>query len=141
VVIVTLAILVVGGFIVSAFNNTKPPTPTITTGDKKIPTTQGTYCWKGILSGKCVDMIAPPDLVKNKPIVVAPGAELQIDFKKEPIKGSLTATIWKNNDDHEKAKLDGNVLIVPEEKGVYVYDVFARWKRGSSSYAFVVKVQ
>ena len=37
--------------------------------------------------------------------------------------------------------LNENVLLVPKEKGVYIYSVSANWEKGSSSYVFVIEVK
>ncbi len=38
-------------------------------------------------------------------------------------------------------KLSNNFLVVPKEKCVYVYNVYARWEEGDSSYTFVFEVR
>lgn len=88
-------------------------------------------------------MASPPELVKNKPAVaVKPGAKITISYEKEPASGSIGVTQWKDVNNPTAANFQGNVLTVPKEKGVYIYDVFARWdNKGDASHAFVIEVK
>ncbi len=140
-ILIVICLVVYG--IIGLFNSSKPPSPTITVGDIKIATAQGTYCWNGFMNSMCVDMISPPEIVahkKLKVVVVSPEAKLEIGYKNKPKKGTLDANIWINI----KAKnvdLKGDVLTAPSEKGVYVYDIHARWEKGSSSNVFGIEVR
>lgn len=139
-----LIFLVFGIYLIAEIFNSEPPSPTITFGKKGISTAQGSYCWNGLLNLKCVDMTSPPMIIKHeglKPVVVSPEAQLKVEFKNEPKKNTLRANKWISNEEKETAKLNDNVLTAPKEKGVYVYDIFARWDKGDSSYVFVIEVQ
>ena len=138
-----LAVVVLVGGIYFVFN-LKPPTPIITIENKTVEVAQSSYCWEGLIHGQCVDMISPPDMIKHhelKPVVVSPGAELKIEFKRKPLENTLNASIWFSNDKIENAPLNDNVLLVPNEKGVYIYHVSAHWEKGSSGYVFVIEVK
>lgn len=144
---ISLMIFVVVGaaiyLCIGLFSN-NPPKPIITAQGKKIESAQGSYCWGGALRYSCVDMISPPELInfeKLKPVAVSPESQVKIEFKKEPIEKSLTVKRWVSNEEAESVSMSGNVLIAPEEKGVYVYDVSASWERGSAGYAFVIEVR
>ncbi|SDN22480.1 hypothetical protein [Bacillus sp. OK048] len=140
-----LALVVLGigaNFMIDQFRAT-PPSTTITVGDKKVSVAQGSYCWRGFLNAKCVDMISPPEIIKHqgiKPTIVSPEAELKIDFKNKPNR-TIEANIWINNGETEAVPLNDNILIAPKDKGVYVYDIFAKWEKGDSSYVFVIEVK
>lgn len=139
--LLTVVVLVAGVYFVS---NLKPPKPNITIENNTVDVAQGSYCWSGFISHQCVDMISPPELIKHhklKPVAVSPGAELKIEFNRKPQKNTLNASIWFSNDEVENAPLHDNVLVVPQEKGVYIYSVSARWEKGSSGYAFVIEVK
>ncbi|MFF2288714.1 hypothetical protein [Peribacillus butanolivorans] len=139
-----LIVLVYGIYFIIRLFNSEPPSPNITIGDKSVSTAQGSYCWSGLLNAKCVDMISPPMIIKHeglKPAVVSPEAQLKVEFKNEPKKNTLGANKWISSEETETAKLNDNVLTAPKEKGVYVYDIFARWEKGDSSYVFVIEVQ
>lgn len=138
-----LAVVVLVGGIYFVYN-LKPPKPIITIENKTVEVAQGPYCWRGPISAQCVDMISPPDIIKHhelKPVVVSPGAELKIKFNRKPQENTLVASLWFSNGETENAPLNDNVLVVPKEKGVYIYSVSARWEKGSSGYVFVIEVK
>ncbi len=135
--------LVVGVIIIFAgLFSTSPPKPKVSVEGKliSIPTTQGSYCWDGLMSAQCMDTVAPPELVEDSAVIVPAGAKITIDFRREPQEGSLGASLWTTTD-LEEAQLDGNILTVPEAPGTYIYSIHASWDRGSGSFAFKVKVQ
>ncbi|CAH1195617.1 hypothetical protein PAECIP111891_00710 [Paenibacillus allorhizoplanae] len=138
------AVILIGVYFISELFRTEPPKPTITAGDKKIAFAQGSYCWSGLFSGKCSDMVAPPELIKYaglNPVVVSPESQITIKFRKKPKKNSLGAQLWKNNDrTSETVQLKNQILTVPKEKGVYIYGISANWSKGSSMYFFVIEV-
>ncbi|MFS0688828.1 hypothetical protein AB1K89_06260 [Sporosarcina sp. 179-K 8C2 HS] len=138
-----LAVVVVVAGVYFVFN-LKPPKPNITIENNTVEVAQGSYCWGGLINKQCVDMISPPDIINHhelKPVAVSPGAKLNIEFKRRPLENTLDASIWFSNDEVENVPLNDNVLLVPKEKGVYIYSVSARWEKGSSSYVFVIEVK
>ncbi|MGN7387911.1 hypothetical protein [Sporosarcina sp. SAFN-015] len=145
--IITLIILVILSigiyFVIGLFNN-NPPELTITVDEKKLEVARGSYCWDGLFNSVCADTISPPMLIEHhkiKPVIVSSESELKIEFKKEPNANTLGVNRWFNDNEVEGVSLSNNVLLAPKEKGVYIYDVHARWKKGSSSYAFVIEVR
>lgn len=145
IVIVLLTIVVAGcwyWFVVQA--STKPPVPVITIGQQQLEVARGSYCWSSFLTSECVDTISPPELLEHEgisPTVVSPASEIQITFKREPKKESVGVNVWLDGGDAESVALTNNTFIAPKEKGIYIYDVFARWDKGDASYAFVIEVQ
>lgn len=130
-------------FIKEIFDN-KPPKPLITVEGKTVEVAQGSYCWEGLLRSQCVDMISPPELINSKslkPVSVSAGAEIKIEFNQEPNKNTMGVNRWSGNGEIVDEPLKDNVLIVPIEKGKYVYEVYAYWDKGSSSFAFVIEVK
>ena len=145
--VITLIVLVVLGigiyFIIGLFTN-NPPKPTITVDEKKLEVARGSYCWDGLFNSICEDTISPPMLIefhKIKPVIVSPESELKIEFEQEPNANTLGVNRWFTENKVEGVPLRNNVLMAPKEKGVYIYDVHARWKKGSSSYAIVIEVR
>ncbi|MCG7344479.1 hypothetical protein MHZ92_10060 [Sporosarcina sp. ACRSL] len=139
--LVAVGVLVAGIYFIV---NLTPPKPTITIEKKTVESAQGSYCWNGLMKQQCVDMITPPELIKHHeltPVAVSPGAELTIEFNRKPQENSLVTSIWFSNDEVENVPLHDNVVVVPREKGVYIYNVSAHWEKGSSSYAFVIEVK
>jgi len=142
--LIVLVLLGVGIYFIIGLINTNPPVPTITVEDKKVEVAQGTYCWNGLINSRCVDMISPPGIIEHqelKPVVVSPESELKIEYEIEPNSNTLGVNRWLNDSEVEDVSLNNNVLIAPKEKGVYIYDVNARWEKGSSSYVFVIEVR
>ncbi|MEH7347084.1 hypothetical protein V7122_24935 [Bacillus sp. JJ1532] len=145
--LITLLVLVVlatGIYFVIGLFNSNLPKLTITFGEKKLEVERGSYCWDGLLNSICADTISPPMLVEHhkiKPVIVSTGSELKIEFKIEPKENTLGVNRWLSNSEVENVSLSNNILTVPKEKGVYIYDVHAGWDKGSSSYAFVIEVK
>ncbi|WP_233208668.1 hypothetical protein [Planomicrobium sp. MB-3u-38] len=144
---ITLLILVGLGFgiyfVVGLFNPT-PPSPTITVDEKELDVARGSYCWEGLFNATCADTIPPPELIQHhkiEPVIVSSESELKIEFEKEPNENTVGVTRWLSNNEVEGVSLNNNVLIVPKEKGIYIYDVHASWDKGSSSYAFIIEVK
>ncbi|WP_027409838.1 hypothetical protein [Anoxybacteroides tepidamans] len=139
-----ILLLSVFGFGYWIIKESKPPAPRITVGATNIPTAQGTYCWTGLFNGMCVDMSSPIDIIRHErlqPVVVSPGAELRIGFRREPIKGTLGVRQWMREDEAEDVNLVGNMFKAPETKGIYIYDVYASWEKGDASHVFVIQVK
>lgn len=140
-----IATLVVVIFICTIiFFSNSPPKLTITTESKEIEVVQGSYCWKGLIQGECIDKISPTDLIKQhelKPTIVSFDEKIKLKFKRKPIENTLNAAIFFNNDEIEKVPLDGNILTVRKEKGIYIYSISANWEKGSSSYIFIIEVK
>ena len=145
--LITLLILIMlafGIYFVVGLFDPKPPSPIITVGEKKIEVARGTYCWDGLFNSICVDTISPPMLIEHheiEPVIVSPEAELKIEFEKEPNENTIGVNRWINHNGAKNVSLSNNILIAPKENGVYVYDVYARWENGDSSYAFVIEVR
>jgi len=140
--IIIIGLIVIGLFVLEPFHS-EPPTPNVTAGDTKIATTQGSYCWNGLFSSQCVDKVYknPLEMAKeHKPTVVSPNEEIKIEFKKAPIAGTMKVEQWIGEDNRE-IETNNNSIIVPTEKGVYVYYVLVDWKQGDGNYAFSVEVE
>lgn len=133
----------IGIFIFEPFRS-EPPTPNVAIGDVDIPTTQGSYCWKGLLSAQCKDM-AYTSLIDmastHKPTVVSPNEKIKIEFKKAPIAGTMKVEQWVDEDNIKKVEVKNGLIVVPKEKGVYAYHVIANWEQGDGNYAFSIEVK
>ena len=146
-VLITLSVIIVlaiGIYLVVGLFNTKPPSPIITIGEKRIELAQGSYCWDGLINAVCADTSLPPEVIKHrelKPMVVSSESKIKIEFNIEPNKDSIGVHQWLNDERTKSVPLNENILTAPKEEGIYVYDVFARWERGDSSYAFVIEVR
>ncbi|WP_342578080.1 hypothetical protein [Psychrobacillus sp. FSL K6-2843] len=138
-----IGLIIIGFFVFEPFCS-EPPSPTVTVGKTKISTTQGSYCWNGPISAKCVDMVytSPLDMAKkHTPTSVSPGEEIKIDFRKDPIDESLIVEQWIDEENVNAIQMKDNSIVAPKEKGVYVYYITADWKQGDGNYAFSVVVE
>ena len=141
-VLIFIGLIVIAILIFEPFRS-EPPTPSVTIGDVDIPTTQGSFCWKGLISGQCVDKIYASPLemaAEHKPTVVSSNEEVTIKFKKAPL-GKLVVTQWVGENNTKSITVKNDKIKVPKEKGIYVYSVIANWEKGSGSYAFSIEVK
>lgn len=112
-------------------------------GEKEIPTVGGSYCWSGLLSSRCVDYVYanPLEMAKEaKTINIAPNEEIAINFKTEPLDGTYKIEQWIDDHRQKEIELNNGIFLAPSDKGLYIYYITARWKRGDGSYAFSIKV-
>ncbi|MCA1060139.1 hypothetical protein LCL96_14470 [Rossellomorea aquimaris] len=136
-----LGIIVILLFIIQPFS-TAPPTPKVTSGETVIPVTEGSYCWDGPFSGKCVDKKYSSIVAmagEEQSASVAPGENVTVTFKKQPKK--MVAEQWVGDSHVETVEVKDHSIVVPEKEGIYVYHLVAHWKQGDGSYVFSVKVK
>lgn len=142
-VLIILILLVIAIVIFGPFRS-EPPTPEVTVSGEEIPTTQGSFCWGGIMFAQCVDFIytSPLDMAKkHAPIKVSPQEKIEINFDNEPLSGTLKVEQWIDENNIKNVELKNDSISVPEEKGVYVYHIQSRWKQGDGNYAFSIEVK
>lgn len=123
--------------------HTKPPLPNVTIEEMKVEVIQGSYCWEGVFKKECVDTFSPPELVKHqhvKAFVTSSESEIKIQFKNEPLENSLGVNVWRDSGIVERVLINEHSFTAPKSKGVYIYEVFARWDKGNSSYVFMIEV-
>ncbi|MDB4894220.1 MAG: hypothetical protein JWN15_482 [Firmicutes bacterium] len=120
--------------------SSKPPDARITAGNVVVPAILGTYCWTTV----CADYPVPPRHLQTgqyQTVHVPGGATLAITFTSRPENGTITINQWVGDTATTISGSDKSAIVVPGEPGIYTYDVSARWKRGSASYAFQVEVR
>lgn len=135
-VISIIGLILMGLFVFEPFR-TSPPSPSITAGDTPISTTQGSYCWSGILSTACVNPVEPLD----SPTLVSPGEEISIDFRRKPVEESLKVEQLPSEKNATPIPIKDHVIVAPKEKGLYVYYLTAFWNNGDGNYAFSIIVE
>jgi hypothetical protein len=120
--------------------NGAPPSPVITVASKLVAFVCGSSCWYANGTGRCIDTVSPKELVKQSaPTSVSAGSRIVINFGSKP--NDLGVNAW-SNEDTKAIDLDAdNSFTLPMEKGIYLYDVFAHWKQGSGSFAFIVEIK
>ena len=142
-VFIIFGLLIIAVYIFEPFRS-EPPSPKITIEEAVIPTTQGSYCWSGLIVKRCVDKIytSPIEMAKeHKPTVVSPKLEIKIGFKKEPQSGTLEVELLIDESNRKSIVVKNDTILAPDEKGVYYYGVRANWKQGDGNYAFSIEVR
>ncbi|UHA74959.1 hypothetical protein [Paenibacillus sp. 481] len=88
---------------------------------------------------------SPLEVMKEKQAVVIPAtSKLTIQFDDSPQDHTWGAHRWNIASDKEGVRqkiIESNKMLVPAEKGVYVYSVYGAWSEGSVAYAFKVEVR
>lgn len=137
-----IVVLVITAIVIFEPFRSEPPAPKITVNGEDIPTTQGSYCWNGLLFAQCVDFIysTPLEMAeKHTPTKVMPKEKIKVDFKKEP--DSRKIELWTSETEIKNISLKDDFFYAPEEKGVYVYHISSWWKQGDGNDAFWIEVQ
>lgn len=122
----------------------EPPTPKILGAGTEIPTTQGSFCWDGLLLAQCVDTAhtTPLDMTKtHNPTVVSKNEEIKIRFRNGPPPETIKVEQWIDENHVKNIEITNEKINVPSEKGVYAYHVIADWKQGDGNYAFLIEVE
>lgn len=120
----------------------QPSIPILQVNDKTIPVVLHGYSWKGGIFTKPTSVTpvnTPPKIAeKNKPTEVPPEAKLIINFNNPP--QVLEVELWKGNETKKISLIDTNSIVLPKEKGGYVYQIISKWEEGTASYVFTVEV-
>lgn len=119
----------------------EPPGLTAASGGQPIEVRRGSYCWRGPLSGRCIDTWAPRELVQGlEPARVGPGATVEFRFGREP--DQVAVYLWAEGEPQEVPVTGERAFTAPQEPGTYVYSIFGRWnRRGDGTYAFTIQVE
>lgn len=120
----------------------KPPTLTLTFGNKVIKTIQGSYSWSYSDSntGQIVyihaDSMPSTELVNVEDAVsVSLSEPITINFEKEPLNYEIR--VYDNSNDLIATYYNFKDV---KEKGKAKYEILATWEEGTSSYAVALDV-
>ncbi|MBP2079941.1 hypothetical protein [Oceanobacillus polygoni] len=119
-----------------------PPQLTLTVEEDSFTVAQGGYSWSyENIDGTTVfveaDSMPPGEIVSDKnPIEVDEDTEITLDFEMEPT--DYKVKIWDAN--HNVLAVYDKINL-SEYKGNVIYEVFANWEQGSSSYAFLLYIK
>ncbi|WP_353047828.1 hypothetical protein [Exiguobacterium sp. s22] len=109
----------------------KPPLPTVRVGSVTTEVEQSTYCWESGNQATCADY-GLPEADDLQLITVKPGDRIDVVYHADPMESSFNRI-----EDGEIVSADA---IVPDEPGVYLYEIGGEWKQGDSRYVFGVRV-
>lgn len=138
----------------------KPPPAILKVDGKEQISGIGSYCWNGAYSLVCADYAGIPTVSEPLPAKSPVTAHLNLPLKEPPQELQLKVVQVTNKDILETGAGDlrfwrsseGKYFTLPLESeqdvnlslepGLYVLEVFPRWKeKGSVAYGFLLKVQ
>ncbi|MBK3495176.1 hypothetical protein JFL43_09980 [Viridibacillus sp. YIM B01967] len=143
-IMVSLGLIGFGIYSVSTKIYFEPPMPKVTIKDTKIPTTQGSYCWKVIGMGRCVDKVyaSPFEMgQEHTPVAVQPNSKIDIQFNSEPLPGSLVVEEWVNENTSDNVEIKDNKITVPSQKGIYIYHITSNWQQEIAVMLFSIEIE
>lgn len=116
---------------------------TVIINEKKYEMEEGNSMWerkKGEESEVVqTDASSPSQIAESFiAIEVEPNTAILIDIEKDPVQ---SVYLWYENERDQEIKLADNHFSAPSSKGLYVYEVLAKWQNGEVSYTFVVEVK
>lgn len=94
------------------------PEPTVTVNGQGVP----------LMHGETNTQELPVDII---PTVAPPGAKVVIRFKQQP--ENIRLEQWKDGERVRRTLSRNNTFTLPEEQGVYVYNLYADWSDLSQS--------
>jgi len=135
--------VVIGSFFL-LISCSSPPPLAITADKKKIDTVTGSYCWSGAFSEKCVDTLPPSELLEVKkydPVKLPKAATINLKFDEEPQTVEVRIEQSGGNSTPASVRLEDNKLTLPQENGIYLYHIFAKYSKGTVTYMFSINVE
>nr|WP_215144068.1 hypothetical protein [Exiguobacterium qingdaonense] len=109
----------------------KPPLPTVRVGSMSAEVEQSTYCWESGERATCADY-GLPEADELQLITVKPGDRIDVVYHAEPMTSSFHRI--------EDGELVEAEHVVPNEPGIYLYEVGGEWGQGDSRYVFGIRV-
>lgn len=109
----------------------KPPLPTIRVGSVTAEVEQSTYCWESGNQATCADY-GLPEADDLQLITVKPGDRIDVVYHAKPEASSFNRI--------EDGELVPAEPIVPDEPGIYLFEIGGEWAQGDSRYVFGVRV-
>ncbi|WP_426351186.1 hypothetical protein ACPWSR_08150 [Alloiococcus sp. CFN-8] len=148
---VIIILLALFSFILTGCSNTAEesseeiniPTLKVTYNEENISVEKGGYQWTVklgpfILKQVIADSASPDQIAeKMKGNEVPSHGELKLSFSRKPNK--VTVVDWSTVKDNSYT-FDDNTIIVPKEKGTYIYEIIGYWDEGQVSYTIKVIV-
>jgi len=85
------------------------------------------------------DAASPNQIAESfNPISVEPNTTIQIEIEDNP---QIAVYLWDEDGRGEIIPTTDNQMSVRQNKGLYIYEVYATWPNGELSYTFVVEVK
>ncbi len=121
---------------------TSPPQLTLIVDGDSYAVAQGGYSWSyentdGTTVNVAADSMSPSEMVNGRnSIEVDEDTEITLQFEMDP--ADYKVKIW-DKDNTVKAVYDK--IDLSEYRGNVIYEVYANWEQGSSSYAFLLYIR
>ncbi|MBS5938402.1 hypothetical protein E5347_06510 [Clostridium sartagoforme] len=115
----------------------------ISTNGSDILVSKGSYEWSnnvGLFTKETInaDSESPEQIAETiDGNEVNPQSELTLDFSEKP--NNVKVIAWGDSKDTTYTYTDDKI-IVPNEKGIYIYEVFGEWNQGYVSYTIKIIV-
>lgn len=121
-----------------------PPKARVLAGDAVIPAALRSYSWTArYMGGGMATAMSPPEFARShrlEPVPLQSGSVLRFAFDPNPYEVRVQRWMEGQGNGVPVPVAPGETIRLPRETGVYVYEVSARWGRGTASYVFVVEV-
>lgn len=135
-VIISLAFIIIAAGIY--IYDSKIPDATITYDGIKVEALKCPFGWDYFGSSFRADYPTPDILAKNiNATLVKPQSLIDFRFSRRPQK--VEVRLW--NGQPESYSYDHGKIIMPKEKGIYVFEILGYWGKGQVMYVFKVEVQ
>jgi hypothetical protein len=84
------------------------------------------------------DHASPYQMAEHiKAISLTPNEKIKISIEENP---EISVYLVNVNGREKEIKLVEHLITAPSEKGMYIYEVEAKWKNGTVSYVFVIEI-
>ena len=131
---ITMTILIVYVFITYT---AQVPDITVMHKYEKLDIVKCPLVWKSVTHAVFASYPSTDILAKSLiPIIVKPKSVLDLKFSRKP--SEITVVQW--NGTSKIYHNDFDKVIVPKEKGIYIFEVWGHWKQGEVFYIFKLKV-
>lgn len=124
----------------------KPPEIQLVLSDDALLYSEtGSYDWEE-KNGDTVESVSvkadAPTVIGSRmdAVVLDPKEKVAINFDSDSVP-TLFVFVHFEDENKEEVALEGNTIILPSEKGLYIYEVVGEWPEGSASYIFVVEIK
>jgi len=117
------------------------PSLNITYKNSKIEVLQCPFHWDSISRGSAYYDYAPAIMLATRinATTVEPQASLNFNFSKKTDDFYFDISVDKERSEGYKSM--NNEIVVPTEKGTYVFDVIGKWRQGEVLYIFKIIVE
>ena len=114
------------------------PTLKVTYNQESISVEKGGFQWTTKTQSITTDAASPDQIAEKMEGNEVPSqGELKLSFSRKPNK--VTVVDWSVEKDNSYT-FDDNTIIVPKEKGTYIYEIIGYWDEGHVSYTIKVIV-